>query len=1046
MPILAYALLMNPEDLSRCLAAARELLWRHEECEREDNTKAAVRDFLIVAGLARPGEIKGERAPSDDTHIAVDLAIPHKHVYVETKLRVGTGTNPASPHQAHIDQIDGYVREAQEPSAVGVLTDGKHWVLRTPRDRSEEVKPAPYRFALNNADQWLRLFEWLRDNVFINRADRSSTPESIRAGFGPESPVYHRHIGAIRFLYDSNRDNPSVRIKRDLWEMLIGAALGEIHGIDPDDLFVRHTYLVSVVGMITQAAFGLDINERAANDPFDLVLGNRFRETTGLADVVESDFFSWTTEVPSSLATLSSMARHVGSYNWEGDYLSIVAPLLYQTVISPEERKQLGEYYTPDWLAKEIVETAVSDPLNQKVLDPACGSGTFLVEAIRHFAGEAATVGLDATEALLKLQRQVIGIDIHPVAVHLARASWVMAARDMIRKSRIPDISVPVYLGDSLQLLCETEPMLGREEIIITATGDTRNRDLRFPRNLVNQPEKFNLVMTRIAEAIHTGGNPLLVLVDHDLDDDDRAVMETTVKTLGALHADSLDHVWAYYARNLVRPISISESKVDVIVGNPPWLTYNKTVGTLREKLQLLSRAHQMWVGGRYATHQDIAGLFFALCVNLYLPESSSQSSSGVCSMVLPHSVLTSDHYQRWRTGEWDNTKTSASLKVDLGWREPWDLEPLDPNDFFPIPACVVHARRSTVFRALPVWTERWQGTPGAATRARTLRLPEAVGTSPYAPSARQGATVVPRAIFFIEEAHPTTTITAASTILTNPRRGKQDKAPWKDLDLTRLAGGTVEQKHVFDMYLGETVVPYATLKPLRAVLPITKQQNQWRIVHTGPSGREEVDPGSMEPRTRHRWAEMSNLWEEHKGNNNKLNLLRQLDYHNKLTAQLDWRNDDDDQLLRVAYTSSGRPTAAMIEDSNGIIDYTLFWIPCETLDEAHYLMAIINSKTLYENTIPYMPKGQLGPRHVQKHLWKLSIPKFNPSNPAHTAISHLGQAIAEEITEILADEQTRLGKPPTTTGARRTLRTWLETSSTGQQTERAVATLIATT
>ena len=561
---------MNPEDSTKCLAAAEQLLWRYKESEKEDNTKAAVRDFLIVTGLARPSDIKGERAPSEETQTQADLAIPHKHVYIETKLRIGTGINASSPHPNHIGQIDGYVREAREPSAVGVLTDGKYWILRSPRDHPEEVKPVPYRFSLDHAGQWLKLFEWLRDNVLINRADRPSTPDNLQAGFGPDSPVYHRHVNAIQLLYSSNRDNPSVKIKRDLWEMLIGAALGEIHGVDLDDLFVRHTYLVSVVGMITQAAFGLDIKERAANDPFDLVLGNRFRETTGLADVVESDFFSWTTEIPSSSATLSSIAQHVAGYNWEGNYLSTVAPMLYQTVISAKERQQLGEYYTPDWLAKEIVETAVSDPLNQKVLDPACGSGTFLIEAIRYVIEAADAIGLDATETLLKLQQQVIGIDIHPVAVHLARASWVMAAREVIKKSRTSDVSVPVYLGDSLQLLCETEPMLGREEILVTATGDTRNRELRFPRNLVNQPETFNLVMSGIAEAIHTGGNPLLVLFDRDMDDDDRAVMETTVTTLRDLHADSLDHVWAYYARNLVRPIAISESKVDVIVGNPP--------------------------------------------------------------------------------------------------------------------------------------------------------------------------------------------------------------------------------------------------------------------------------------------------------------------------------------------------------------------------------------------------------------------------------------------------------------------------------------------
>jgi hypothetical protein len=57
--------------------------------------------------------------------------------------------------------------------------------------------------------------------------------------------------------------------------------------------------------------------------------------------------------------------------------------VLYESVIAPDTRHRLGEYYTPDWLAAAMVEKAVDDPLQQRVLDPACGSGTFLFQAVR---------------------------------------------------------------------------------------------------------------------------------------------------------------------------------------------------------------------------------------------------------------------------------------------------------------------------------------------------------------------------------------------------------------------------------------------------------------------------------------------------------------------------------------------------------------------------------------------------------------------------------------------------------------------------------------
>ena len=73
---------------------------------------------------------------------------------------------------------------------------------------------------------------------------------------------------------------------------------------------------------------------------------------------------------------LQTLARRSAKFDW------LTAPadigsILYETVIPANERRQLGEYYTPAWLARTMVQELVIDPLNQRVLDPACGSGTF---------------------------------------------------------------------------------------------------------------------------------------------------------------------------------------------------------------------------------------------------------------------------------------------------------------------------------------------------------------------------------------------------------------------------------------------------------------------------------------------------------------------------------------------------------------------------------------------------------------------------------------------------------------------------------------------
>ena len=64
----------------------------------------------------------------------------------------------------------------------------------------------------------------------------------------------------------------------------------------------------------------------------------------------------------------------------------------------------------------------------------------------------------------------------------------------------------------------------------------------------------------------------------------------------------------------MVRPVALSRSKVDVVIGNPPWINYNQTADILRDELKSLSRnRYGIWAGGdNIATQQDVAGLFFS--------------------------------------------------------------------------------------------------------------------------------------------------------------------------------------------------------------------------------------------------------------------------------------------------------------------------------------------------------------------------------------------------------------------------------------------------
>ena len=296
--------------------AVAEILRRHDRGEPEANITSAVRDFLILTGLARSEEMIEENPPSDASRRAVDLTA--LDTFIEFKRRIGTAsggrTQPA-------------VRRATRrlPDPIGVAEAGSVWAC-SPTARggccgglgAGKVRLThPYAFTLEEPDHWIALHNWLRDSVLVSLEGESPDREGIVGHFGPESPSYQRDIAALKTLYQENADLETIRIKRRLWYDLLRTALGEIAyttegmsaeaqarlskvGVgqeEMDDLFVRHTYLSAVIGMVVQASFGIDIRRLAETDPADLLQGRELYRATGLQGVLESDFFAWPNEV-----------------------------------------------------------------------------------------------------------------------------------------------------------------------------------------------------------------------------------------------------------------------------------------------------------------------------------------------------------------------------------------------------------------------------------------------------------------------------------------------------------------------------------------------------------------------------------------------------------------------------------------------------------------------------------------------------------------------------------------------------------------------------
>jgi hypothetical protein len=298
-------------------------------------------------------------------------------------------------------------------------------------------------------------------------------PDVIQKQLGAESCAYQEGRATLVALFATNREIRAVKTKRLLWSKLLSTALGTQFD-DNDDLFVAHTLLANSAAIIAHAAIGFDVEHLAARA---LLSGEQF-DNAQLHGVVERDCFDWVCEVAGGDAFIRSLAVRLSRFDWS-DVEHDVLKVLYESVITAETRKKLGEYYTPDWLAYKVVEHVVANPLEQRVLDPSCGSGTFLFHSIRRYLDAAKAKKWRTKETLDRLTRNVIGMDLHPVAVTFARVTYLLAIgrNRLVSKSR-GAIRIPVFLGDSM--------LWPKQEKKTDETWDLIPPEFRFPMELQN--------------------------------------------------------------------------------------------------------------------------------------------------------------------------------------------------------------------------------------------------------------------------------------------------------------------------------------------------------------------------------------------------------------------------------------------------------------------------------------------------------------------------------------------------------------------------------
>jgi SAM-dependent methyltransferase len=418
---------------------------------------------------------------------------------------------------------------------------------------------------------------------------------------------------------------------------------------------------------------------------------------------------------------------------------------LYESLIDPSQRHDLGEYYTPDWLAAKIIARALAEPLRQRVLDPACGSGTFLFHAIRRKLAAFEAAGRTRAAAVADCVEQVRGLDVHPVAVIIARVTWLLALGPAVFERR-GELHVPVFLGDAMQWNLR---QIGDTRDVVLPVPD--EAPLHVPAGFAEDQARFDRGVQALSQGLQDHATPAqmqrsLTRIEGVAAADATAMTGTFVR-LRELYDSGRNGIWPFVLCNLMRPLWLSrpDQRADVLIGNPPWVAYRYLSPEMRPRLRDACIAMNLWVGGRLATNQDLSALFWARGAERYLRQD------GTIAFVLPFATLNRPAFGGLRsgdfasvrvhiTGAWDLARVrplfgrngTTSAAVLFGRREPTGPLPRRAECF----SGVLSRRDATEVEADSRLTRSHEPWPSITTLE---------GASPYRDRFKQGATIVPR-------------------------------------------------------------------------------------------------------------------------------------------------------------------------------------------------------------------------------------------------------------------------------------------------------------
>lgn len=668
---------------------------------------------------------------------------------------------------------------------------------------------------------------------------------------------------------------------------------------------------------------------------------------------------------------------------------------LYENLVDRETKHDLGEVYTPDWLV-ELTLTEADFGKGKSLLDPACGSGTFLFTAVRLLREQ----GLKGATLVDEALENIVGVDVHPLAVTITKVNYVLAlAPDLQSYGKM--VVLPIYMADSLQAV---EPT-GRELVSIRAEGDDF---FNIPRAMAEQPGSLDQVIDEMRRYV---GGPEDIALDgfsaylegqgfHDW----VYLWRPNLRLMRKLVQEGRDTIWAFILKNYYHPAYLRQHPFDIVAGNPPWLSYHyitdpayqKQVKDLVFKYGLLSRKDV-----KLFTHMEEATLFFTLTADAYLKKE------GTIAFVMPRSVLTgAKHHQRFQELLQSYQLPPMALEKVL------DIEEVSP--LFNVPACVLIARkhgqvrqvtRSVLNGNLPVKNMRWSEAKEKLELTHKQLSPDklfppVVSPSLYLKNIKEGAALVPRCFWFVQPVASPYGINLERPMLeTSPEVEKAAKKPWQNIHLH----GEVESRYVYSTILSRQLLPFGFTGLILAVLPIEDSPTGVRLVKKEAA----LVKGHW---GLHAWlSQAEGLWQERRKERSPADIYLRLDYQRLLTSQ-----QPSGHFTVVIGRPGTNVASCVIEPREEILlsqglraagfvfydDFFLYQTKAGT--EAHYLCAVLNSEHVDQAIKAYQTRGTWGARHIQRRPFEVvPIPKFDPEDERHQRLAELSKECHQKVTKL---------------------------------------------